>query len=421
MIESILYFLHYGLILAYGVALSCAFCGIRFSKKNIRFMAIIFAICGSLQLISYFTSGEDYVWMQYPAITHLPLLIAICLVYRKHILSAIAAIATAYMCCQLAKWLGIMTHTLSGNTIAEQVVRILTLCITGYLICRYIATYIAGLYNKETRSVLIFGLVPIVYYVFDYVVYLYSDFWTAHSRIAVEFLPFFLCIMFLVFCVIYYREQELVMDAKRREQMIGLTIEQQKKEMDAIRRSEKEIRLLRHDMRLLLNQIALSIENDDKETADKLISGYISGIDATAISRYCNNDTLNYVFALYDTKCKEQNIPIKLDIAPGEYNIDEFLFSSILSNALDNALNAQNLVPHYKRNITVWLKDTNGKVLLLIKNSYGQKPTFVDGVPIAGIANHGYGTQSIRYLTERLGGNCQFSATDTEFILKIVI
>ncbi|MBQ8663411.1 MAG: sensor histidine kinase [Eubacterium sp.] len=421
MIETILYYLQYGTVLAFGIILSCAFCGLSFSKKNITFVIGTFILCGALQLLFLHTSGETGVWIHYPLITHLPLFLLLCIVYRKRILTVIAAIATAYMCCQLSKWVGLLTVSLGGSVCTEQMVHILTLLLSGYIILRYAATYIAELYHKETRSIIIFGIVPIVYYVFDYAVYIYSDFWATNGRFAVEFLPFFLCIIFLVFCIIYYREQELAMDAKRREQMVQITIEQQQKEMDAIRHSEKAVRLLRHDMRFLLNQISLSMENQDLETANRLIAGYLSEIEDTAIQRYCDNDTLNYVFTLYASKCKEQNIPFEIKVAMAGCKVDELLFSSILSNALDNALNAQSLVPYHRRHISVWLKEADGKLLLSVKNACGHKPTFVDGVPISRRANHGYGTQSIRYLTERLGGNYQFSIDETNFNLKIVI
>ncbi|MGI6772411.1 MAG: GHKL domain-containing protein [Acutalibacteraceae bacterium] len=34
---------------------------------------------------------------------------------------------------------------------------------------------------------------------------------------------------------------------------------------------------------------------------------------------------------------------------------------------------------------------------------------------------HGLGTQSIKYVTEKLNGNCQFVAKDGQFALRVVL
>jgi hypothetical protein len=67
------------------------------------------------------------------------------------------------------------------------------------------------------------------------------------------------------------------------------------------------------------------------------------------------------------------------------------------------------------------LKSSQGKLLLSVKNPIQKKPVFSDGLPITNQDGHGYGTQSIRYMTERLGGNCQFNAQDNVFITRVII
>ena len=58
------------------------------------------------------------------------------------------------------------------------------------------------------------------------------------------------------------------------------------------------------------------------------------------------------------------------------------------------------------------LRDLRGATLM---------PAFVDGLPLSTRKGHGYGTRSIRYMTERLGGHCQFSAQEGLFILRVVL
>ena len=46
---------------------------------------------------------------------------------------------------------------------------------------------------------------------------------------------------------------------------------------------------------------------------------------------------------------------------------------------------------------------------------------YAEYVPACIQEGHGYGTQSIQYLTEKLGGKCQFSVQNNTFILRIIL
>ena len=174
-------------------------------------------------------------------------------------------------------------------------------------------------------------------------------------------------------------------------------------------------------MRLLLNNLALSIEQEDKETSLKLISGYVSNVDAASLHRYCGNDTINYVLTNFEQKCHDSEVKFVTTVSLDELKIDEILFSSILSNALDNALNAQLELPPVNREIKLLLKISNGKLLLSVSNPFRKAPAFANGLPLTDKKGHGYGTQSIRYMTERLGGKCQFILQNDKFILRVII
>ena len=104
-----------------------------------------------------------------------------------------------------------------------------------------------------------------------------------------------------------------------------------------------------------------------------------------------------------------------------ELKQDVMLVASILSNGLDNAFNAQAVIDPEKRYIKLLIKHSEGKLLLSVKNPVEKAPVFVSGLPVTNQKGHGYGTQSIRYLAERMGGNCQFSVQDGAFVLRVVL
>ena len=421
MSDTILFFVHHSLTLLFGIILSVAFCGLRFTKKNNCIYLSFFALCGILQLCIFNLYREQTVWELYPLITHLPLLLLLCLSFKKRLVTATASISLAYLCCQPSKWIGLLVETFIQNDYVVWSIRILVMMSVGFIAIRFLASYISDIFNKDTRSVLIFSVVPLVYYVFDYVVGVYTDLWASHYRLASEFLAFLLCIIFMIFCVVYYKEYEKKADSERKEQILSIVAQQRANEVTAIKQSCMETSLLRHDMRLLLNNLALSIEKDDKEASLKMISGFVTQVEAASVHRYCKNDTVNYVLANFESKCKAQQIDFCVTIELDELTVDEIMFSSIISNALDNALNAQTELPPTDRKIKLMLKDSGGKLLLSVKNTFNGTPVFIDGLPTTNRKGHGYGTQSIRYVTEKLGGKCQFSTQDNIFILRVIL
>lgn len=421
--NTVLFYIHHGLTLCSGVILSAAFCDVRFTKKNLGILTGIILLCGILLLSTQVTLGEQRVWELYPLIVHGVLGAFLVLLFRKRLVTVLASISLAYLCCQPSKYFGLLADSFGANQAAVWCIRIVASFTVTVLILFRLKKLISEIFAKDTRSVLIFSSVPFVYYLFDYTVGIYTDLWHSHSRLIFEFLAFFLCVTFMSFCVVYYREYERKMQSQRKNEIIEITVQQQAKEIEAVRKSNLETNLLRHDMRLLLSNLALSIEQDDKQSALNLLSGYISQVDAAALHRFCQNDTVNYILTNYESKCKKVDISFDADVKIDTLSVDEIMFASIISNALDNAMNAQLVLPTKDRQIKLMLKNSDGKLLLSVKNPF-QGSLSLDPekhIPESTKEGHGYGVQSILYMTEKLGGKCQFSVQDSTFVLRVVL
>lgn len=419
---SILYFIHYGLLLVFGLLLSVGFAGIRGNlRKNGPVFGAVFVVCGLGQLAAYRLLDEAWVWKLYPLIVHAPIVAVLWLYYRRRPVTALSAVAAAYLFCQPANWAGLLCAMLTDSAAAQQAVRIGVLLIVGGFALYYVAPCLADIFQKETGSVWIFGSIPMVYYLFDYTAGVYTDLWIANNRVIAEFMPFFLCVVFVSFIMVYYRQHEKRADAQRREHIIRITAQQQAREVEAFRRSDREVGILRHDMRLFLSSLAVCLEDGNIQKARQMIAAYCTHIDGTKVKRFCENDTVNFILSDFAAKCAAEKVEFLCTVEAAVQTRDEILFSSILSNALDNALNAQSLVAEDRRQVKLMLKQVDGHLLLSVKNPVGKIPAFVDGLPVAQREGHGYGTQSIRYMTERLGGKCQFLVERDMFILRVVL
>ena len=195
-----------------------------------------------------------------------------------------------------------------------------------------------------------------------------------------------------------------------------------KKEIEAIKRSEHSIAILRHDMRHFLASLSVLIENGETEKAQEYISGIINSTEKTVNKRYCTNDTVNMILSSYEDIISENRIDFRYTLRlPKELPFSDVDITSVLSNAMENAIHAVLPLREEERIIELSVIEKNEKILMSLSNTYAVKPRMSDGFPVTDDKNHGFGTQSIRYAIENMNGNCQFSVTDSRFVLQIVL
>lgn len=418
---TLLFFTRYISLLFFGIILSFAFAGISFSKKNFICEISVLFLSTVLQIAAFYFFGEEFVWKAYPLLAHLPIMIVLRFFYKKRISTILASVSAAYICCQPAKWLELLYIQLFGESDTADYIYIASLVFSLLLFIKIITPYASKIYNKNDKSVFIFGVVLMIYYLYDYSMAIYTDLWGSNVRVVVEFLPLFLCFTYFTFCIVYYREYEQKTEAMHKEQIIRIISEQGAKEIEAVNAKEQQAKLLRHDMRHFFTNLQLCISDGNNEKALEMISAFSEKVESTAIMHFCKNSTINYVVSAFAEKFKEKEIKFNCSIKIEDLDIDEISFAFIVSNALDNAYNAQLDLPVSERKIDLMLCKKDEKILFSVKNTCLSKPVFVEGVPISQKEGHGFGTQSIIYLTESLGGNCQFSATDENFIIRVVI
>ena len=131
--------------------------------------------------------------------------------------------------------------------------------------------------------------------------------------------------------------------------------------------------------------------------------------------------TINYILSDFAARCEELHTNFLYQVELGALSCDEIMFSTIVSNALDNALNAQKNLPEKDRKVKVLLKTHNNKTLFSVTNPCKSSPLFTDGIPVSQSPGHGYGSQSIAYLAESMGGTCQFTSEGTNFTVRVLI
>jgi len=422
MIFAILGITNYCVLLFFGTFVASSFIGIERTRENNIMLIIFILFIYSIQVISYVFWGSDFTGMIYPLITHLPSLILFVFCFKKRFLPSLFAIMSSYLCCEISYCFEISALSLSNETWVSFIVRITVTIPIWFFIVKYVTPSIRIIFSKSNKTILIFGILPLFYYIFDYTTTVYTKLLYSGSPFILEFLPLVLCISYLFFNIVYTKEYEQKCEAERYYQLMELHKEQSIKEIEAIRHSEYEISLVSHDMRHFLNNILSYIESDNKDKAKSYIRDVIEITNKTTIQKFCANELVNMVLSSYLSKMNDYDIKLDATVEiPESLPCSDVEFTSILANGLENAIHAVSKLEVEKRIITLDLHMVNNKLLLSIKNPYAQKPIIENGTPTSRALGHGLGTQSIKYVTTKLNGNCQFTADEGMFALRIVL
>ena len=266
--------------------------------------------------------------------------------------------------------------------------------------------------------------------------------WTARGN------PFFdLSLYFLIFfvaattilCILYayniYQKLIASMQDKQRAALLASQVDQMQAHIREIEQLYTGVRSMRHDMQNYLFDIksllaaqGVSVEGEGE------LAGYFSGI-GTAL------DALNFYFhtgnpvtdvVLNGKYQQAKSLGIQFDsefLFPSDYGIDVFDLSIILNNALNNALEACEVLsgsePEAERFISVTSYCKNNMFLIEVKNSFdGTVCVTEDG----GLKSrkqdthrHGLGFQNIVRCADKYLGSADYTCCDRTFTLIFML
>ena len=123
---DVIYLLNSASVGIFGMILSASFCDIVWTKrKRISLVVSMFMIL-LIQAIIYRQTSSDMVRYLYPLVTHAPLAVVLCIMNREWLWPTISVL-TAYLCCQLRRWIAlaivaVIPEIYAGQDMAELIV-----------------------------------------------------------------------------------------------------------------------------------------------------------------------------------------------------------------------------------------------------------------------------------------------------------
>lgn len=413
---------NYALVLLFGLRLSVAIAGGCQTRRQRRIMTALAPLFLLIQSPCWLILGVPTVKQLYPLIVHLPLTLALIFVLRKPALEAVVCTCTAYLCCQLPRWVDMAVTGLSRSDLLGEISY--TLCIGPILWCllRWFVRSAREAMTCSRTALLLFGSLPVTYYVFDYATTIYSDVLYSGLYAVNEFLPTVLILFYVLFLTAYHVQTQQMSRAEMQTSMLESQLKQSQLEMDALRRSETQTAVYQHDMRHHLNMIDGLLAAGKPEQAAAYIHSVRADIEAVTPRHFCENETVGLLCSSFADKAQRMGVLLTVKAkVPRDLPVSDTELCSVLSNGLENALRAVSKLPEGERWTALTCDVRLNKLRIQIRNPYSGELVLRDGLPVSDREGHGYGCQSIQAIARRRGGLCEFSASGGVFQLQFML
>lgn len=176
-----------------------------------------------------------------------------------------------------------------------------------------------------------------------------------------------------------------------------------------VEQSEKNLRILRHDMRHYSGLIDSLLEQGEYQEIKKVTEHINTVTDGNKVTRYCSNLIANTILSSMMEKAYSQGIEVQHDIVISrEIPVDSYEFAMVVANLLDNALNCVKNFVEKKKCVDIKIRCGQDHLLIHIKNAYEDEIAFdpETGLPKSQRGkNHGLGMQSVQAFSDKIGGS----------------
>lgn len=413
---------NYGLVLLYGLFLSVAIAG---GWDNRRHRLLVLASCPLfllIQILCWLLFGVDAARELYPLIVHLPLALVLIFALKKPVGIALISICTAYLCCQVPHFGSIVAIAITDSPLAGEIVYTVLIVPIYFLLYRFFAPAAYNAMIASPQALLLFGSLPAFYYIFDYATRIYTSLLYEGNRALVEAIPSVLILFYVAVLTAYHQQLKQHNQTELENSLLSTQLKQAEGDMAALRRSESQTTLYRHDMRHHLSVISGFLDDGKPEQAREYIKGVQANIETITPKRFCQNEMINLLCSSFTSRA--QNIGVRLTVKadlPEALNISDIGLCALLSNGLENALTAAGRMEEKRRWVNCFINVRMGKLLIEVKNPYAGAVVMQGDLPISEKEGHGYGCRSIQAIAQSCHGLCQFETIDGIFLLRVIL
>lgn len=218
---------------------------------------------------------------------------------------------------------------------------------------------------------------------------------------------------------LFGEKEELAYELEEVKASIGQLVEQDTQ----IRELHESVRHIKHDMKNHLMVIASYLNQEEYEKAKAYTSEILDKLNAVHSYIETGNSLLNHILNEKLNKARTLGISVKAEIENVSFSKMESLdFSALLSNMLDNAIEASQEEKEKELQVQIFLK--RGYEIILVKNKIAV--SVLERNPKLGTTkenkkNHGIGIRQIKAIVEKYEGLCDFYEEEGWFCVSAFI
>jgi len=179
--------------------------------------------------------------------------------------------------------------------------------------------------------------------------------------------------------------------------------------------SQKQIRLLKHDMKNHFLKIQYFLQKQNYIEASDYIAKMTNKISTEKEFVSTGNIDFDCLLNYKLAEAQEQNVDFSFHVVlPEQLLVDSLDLTVIIGNLLDNALNA--LKNADNKILEIDVNYSIGMIVIKIENTFSDVPQTYDDP-----GEHGYGLLSVQTSVEKYNGKLQTDIIDDRFVVKAVL
>lgn len=243
---------------------------------------------------------------------------------------------------------------------------------------------------------------------------------TARTAVVVLALVLMAAAYGVVFIVFYKHIMGLRSDEQQR--ILAVQVHALDRQVDAVRRADEGMRILRHDLRHHMAEAAMLVRNGNTAEALAVLGGIEGEVEAATPRRFCENETVNALLSLYLGRAEAVGIRVQAACeVPVDPPVPALELAGVLANAVENAEHAcAALPPGAERRIEVRCV-CSPRLAIEVANTYAGEVAFdAQGRPVVGDPDHGTGTASVVAFARKHGVDVFYETDGGVFRLRLL-
>ena len=310
----------------------------------------------------------------------------------------------------------------TGAGIFYNVICLLFVLAAWYPVRHYVQTMIAD--ENFAQTWYVFWILPVIFIGVNlFMIPKYrGTLYTGRVLQCYIVLSLVLLIILLLFYVIFLMmAASLNRNARLQQENHFLSLQQERYENLCM--AIEEAKQARHDIRHHFVQLSSLAEQGDMEKIKKYLSATTEKISDYNL-HFCENQAVDSVFGYYSTLAQKENIPFHALVSlPTDLSIDEINLCLVFSNLLENAIQASVKTEPARRKINAEVYPHHNHLLLIhVENTFDGKIQQENNIfQSSKRSGNGIGIESVRHITAKNGGACDFTYEDGIFSAKIML